>query len=130
MTDIKSITHILVGDEEIPISSFNEFLIKDGHTYMFNPQKGMMIPFDVNDKQYVQLFGISDIQIKQIKSKLEEIEQNSGLIIPAEHKEKFCALFAGNVMHSFDTRKELDEFRNGPDAKHILYSYYYAGNNN
>ena len=125
-TTKNQITHISINNELFPIKSFKEFIIKDGETMMFNPDKGIAIPFSIDVPEDVEFFGINNLQIMQIRQQLERLKENNDHPVPNEFKHKFCAIFAGKVQLSFDTREELDAFRKSDEAAYILYTWYYA----
>lgn len=109
-----------------PLSTFNQINFREGQVYLINPQVGLAIPLDINNEQQMKAFGIEECNVQMIKIQLERMKQNQGRQVPEGYENKYCALFSGKVMYSFDTREELDAFRSGPGSNiGILFTYFY-----
>jgi hypothetical protein len=118
--------HIVYEGQKYLLSTFNQFNIRDGQVYMSNPQIGLAIEVDIYNAEQVQALGIQECNAEMIKLQLARIKANSGRQVPEGYENKYCALFGGKVFHCFDTREELDDFRNGPRNVGLLYTFYYA----
>ena len=115
---------VRVGDEEIPLETFNQVIIQDGKTFKYNPDRRLKIEFDINNPDDLQLFGINDLSLRMICYQLG-IQKEQPKLVPDEYKNKFCALFGGQVFYSFDTREELNQFKDDPKSPGLTFTYYY-----
>ena len=132
LVDFSKVTeepHIVYEGQKYLLSTFNQFNIRDGQVYMSNPQIDLAIEVDIYNAEQVQALGIQECNAEMIKIQLERIKANSGRQVPEGYENKYCALFGGKVFHCFDTREELDDFRNGPRNVGLLYTFYYALSN-
>lgn len=108
-----------------PLTQFNQFNIRDGKVYMVHPTVGLAIEIDIDNRNQTQALGIEDYNVQMIKLHLARIKENEGRQVPIGYENKFCALFSGKVFHSFDTREELNAFKNGPNNVGLMYTFYY-----
>ena len=114
----------LYNEIKIPLKSFNEFIIIEGEPHVYNSQLEMAIPIDINDEKLISEFELNECNIRMLRGQLSRLQDEP--MVPEEYNDKYCAIFGGKIFHSFDTKEELDAFRNNEGKKGgLLYSFYY-----
>ena len=110
-----------------PLNEFKEFIIIKDKVFFHNPKDNISVPIDIENAEQVALYGIDEVNVKMVRTQLNS-EKNGQVLVPDAYKDKYCAIFAKKVFHSFDTMKELEEFRNGPKNIGLMYTFYYPDN--
>jgi len=105
------------------IDTFTTLNIRDGEVLLVNPTISLGIQIDIDNDEQMRAFGIPEFNIRMIRAQLDRVKEEGE--VPAGYEKKYCAIFGGKVFHSFDTQKELDDFRNGPKNVGLMYTFYY-----
>jgi len=122
-TDEKS--YIEYHGEYIPLSDFNKFVIQNNKTFMFNQDKNLKIPIDLDNDDDIILFDINETDLQRFKNQVTNV-----IIVPDEYKNKYCVIFSNKVFYSFNTRPELDSFIKDPKRNcGLTFTFYYPPSN-
>lgn len=116
---------INIDGKDYSVGSFRKILIQEGNVYICNQELGIVFMIDIDDQELMEKLSINECNIQQIRVQLNRLSETKRCV-PEGYENKYCALFSGRVFHSFDTREELEDFRNGPKNIGLNYTFYYA----
>ena len=120
--------YVAYEGEKLSLKTFTNFSYYDGQCYMMNPKNGLKIEFNIDNKDDISAFGINEHNLKLFRTQVDRAT-NTGRLVPDGYEKKYCVLFSGKVFHSFDTKEQLEAFRND-DTKNVglTYAFYYPPN--